>query len=1030
MYLIYVSFKQCLGLMLLLVFCVSATYAQQAAGSLRGQVVDELGGAIIGARVAAVDQSGVEKTALTNAEGVYVLNGLAPGAYTVRASAPGFAIYENAEVKVVSGRREQLDIQLNVTIEEQEVTIAEQEGLSTESENNADAIVLRGKDLDALPDDPDDLAAALQALAGPSAGPNGGQIYIDGFTGGRLPPKESIREIRVNQNPLNAENDRPGFGRIDVLTRPGMDTFRGSANFTFNDESLNARNPFAPNRADFQSRLYSFTLSGPVVSKKASFFLDFQRREEDDNDIINALTLDPSLDITRFNQVVLTPRRFTTFSPRFDYALNQNHTLVARYTYTRSTQENAGLNNGLSLLSRAFNTANTEHTFQVTETAVLNPRWINETRFQFIRRLNEQVGDNSLPTINVLDAFMGGGAQVGLSSVEENRWEFQNYTTATLGRHVLRFGARLRGIRLTDISPQNFGGTFTFAGGLAPQLDANDQVVLDANGNPVLVSITSLERYRRTILFQQQGLSPAQIFALGGGATQFSISGGNPEAGVSQVDLGAFVQDEWRLRPNFSLTMGLRYETQSNISSRFNFAPRIFFAWAPGGTTTGTIGGFGAGQPKFVIRAGFGMFYDRFSESGTLQANRFNGANQLRFNVTDPAILGTVIFNPDGTASNVPTVDTLTGFALPQITSRVDPNLQAPYSMLAAVNVERQLPYNFTAWGVLFTYRTRNAFVLRNINAPLPGTFNPAIPNSGVRPLGDVGDIYQYESGGVLNDLRLQVGLRNQLSPGLSIFANYSTGKAESNTDCVFGNLTNCFPANSYDLSGEYGRVAFFPRHRFVMGGTISIPRLNLALNPFIIASTGRFFNITTGRDTNGDRIFNERPAFATSSTRPEDLRVTPYGDFDLNPAPGAEVIPRNFGEGPGFFSVNLGISRTFGFGGLPAASGAAPSGPQGGGGGVRLGGQRGGGGGRRGGGPGGGPGGASGASGASDNRYSFTFSVNIQNLFNRTNLSTPVGNLSSPLFGQSLSTVGGFGGGGSTAAGNRRISASIRFNF
>jgi hypothetical protein len=979
----------------MLALSVVAAVAQQGTGTLRGQVLDEFGGAVVGATITVVSSAGVEKTVTTNGEGMYVVSGLAPGAYTVRATASGFAVNETQDVEVTAARREPLNIKLSVTIEEQKVNVTtDQRGVSTESENNADAIVLRGKDLDALPDDPDDLAAALQALAGPSVGPNGGQIYIDGFTGGRLPPKEAIREVRVNQNPLNAENDKPGFGRIDILTRPGFDRFRGSASLNFNDESMNARNPFAPRRADFQQRLWSMSLSGPVSAKKSSFFLDFQRRDIDDNNVINALVLNSALNPVRFNQVIFQPRRFTTFSPRFDYAINQNHTLVARYTYSHFALKNAGIG-GFSLPSRAFNLANTSQTFQITETAVLNPKTINETRFQFIHNSSQQNGDNTIPTIAVNEAFTGGGSQVGLSFNRENRWELQNYTTATwYPNHTFRFGVRLRGVKFTDVSRNNFGGTFVF---------------------------TTLDQYRLAL----QHLP-------GGTPTQFTLSGGNPQAEVSQTDFGGFFQDEWRVRPNLNMTYGVRYETQSNISSHLNFAPRLFFAWAPGGTTTGTIGQFGAGQPKFVIRAGFGMFYDRFNESGTLSENRFNGVNQLRFNIIDPTILSTVTFNPDGTVSNVPTIQRLAGLNQPQIIYRVADNLQAPYSLLGAVNIERQLPHNFTVYGVVFTYRTRHALVLRDVNAPLPG--RPT-----VRPNPSFGNIFQWESSGVVNMTQLQVGVRNQLNKAVSIFANYVTGKVEGNTDCFFGGQFNCSPSNSYDLNADFGRLQFFPRHSFFFGGTLGIPKLKISLNPFIVARTGQFFNITTGRDTNGDRLFLERPAFADAQTLPQDLRRTAYGDFDINPKPGQTIIPRNYGEGPGFFSVNLGISRTIGFGDLPGAkaakAAAAPQGGRGGAGGVNVGGARGGGGGgQRGGGgpPPGGGGGFAGPGGAgAEKRYNVTFSVNIQNLFNRSNLATPVGNLSSGLFGQSLSTLGGFGeGGGNAAVANRRITAGIRFSF
>ncbi|MDQ3133524.1 MAG: carboxypeptidase-like regulatory domain-containing protein, partial [Acidobacteriota bacterium] len=183
--------KRIFNLALVLALCAGVSLAQQTSGTLRGVVKDEFGGVIIGATVAAVDASGAEKTATTNDEGVYALAGLVPGVYIVRTQASGFAQYENAEIEVVTGRATPVDITLGVTIAAEEVTVAAEGPVSTEPENNAGAIVLREQDIEALPEDPDDLAEALQALAGPSAGPNGGQVFIDGFTGGRLPPRES-----------------------------------------------------------------------------------------------------------------------------------------------------------------------------------------------------------------------------------------------------------------------------------------------------------------------------------------------------------------------------------------------------------------------------------------------------------------------------------------------------------------------------------------------------------------------------------------------------------------------------------------------------------------------------------------------------------------------------------------------------------------------------------------------------------------------------------------------------------------------
>lgn len=1030
-------FKQAIvrvcGLTLILAVCAfTALTQQQGVGTLRGQVIDELGGAIVGATVTATDAGGREKSTTTNGEGIYVLSGLAPGRYTVRAVAAGFAVYENAEVNLEAGRREPLNITLNVTIEEQNVTVQTETPLSTEPANNADQVVLTGQDLDALPDDPDELAAALQALAGPSAGPNGGQIFIDGFTGGRLPPKESIREIRINQNPFAAENDQPAGGRIDILTRPGTDKLRGSLFFNFNDESFNSRNPFAPNRPPYQLRQYGGNLSGPIITKKASFFLDFERREINDNEVVAATILDDSLNITPFNLGVLVPRRVTTFSPRFDYQLNQRNTIVARYTYNHTSTENGGVG-GFSLPERAFNSSSTQQTLQLTETAILSPTVINETRFQFIHQRTEQQGDNSVPTVNVQDAFTGGGSQVGLTSNTENRWELQNYTSWTRGPHALKAGARLRGVSITDINPQNFGGTYTFSGGVGPELDANNQIVLDASGAPVLLPLTSIERYRRTLLFQQQGLTAAQIRLLGGGATQFRINAGNPEAGVHQVDFGVFVQDDWRVRPDLTLSLGLRYETQTNASSKFDFAPRIAFAWSPGGAGS-------TRPPKTVVRGGVGIFYNRFSESATLQANRFNGVNQQQFVVTNPLVLDAF--------PNVPPLAGLTATAQ-LVTWRVADNLQAPTVYSAGLQMERQLPFRFTMFAGLLLTRIRHVIRARDINAPLPGTFIPGLPASGVRPFGNVGDIYQYESSGNLDLKQFFIGVNNRLNRTISIFSSYVLAKMTNDTDGQGGTL---FPADSYDLSGEFGRGSGDVRNRFTLAGTFNLPWYKVSLNPFIVATSGRPFNITTGRDTNGDRLFTERPAFATDLSR-ESVVQTRYGAFDLNPLPGQQIIPRNYGVGPALFSVSLRVSRTWSFGELPARSSASASGQsgndrttgsgRGGGGGRGSGG--GGGGGRRGGGgglggiPGLGPGGlGGGGSTSAEKRYSLTFSLNFQNIFNHTNLGTPVGNLSSPQFGESTSIAGlfggfgggGGGGGGSAGAGNRRIQAQLRFTF
>ncbi len=979
-----------------LTLCGVGVRAQQASGTLRGTVTDQLGGLVIGATVTATDASGVERTATTDDAGNYAFSALPPGRYAVHANAPGFVPFENLDVEVAAGRSEPLNITLSIAIEEETVTVTEQAGVSTEPETNVGAVVLRGADLDTLPDDPDDLSEALQALAGPSAGLEGGEIFLDGFTGGQLPPKESIREIRINQNPFSAEFDRLGYGRIEIFTKPGTDKLRGQLAFNFNDESLNSRNPFAPTRAPFQTRRFGGNLSGPIVAKRASYFLDFQRNETDDNEVVNAIVLDPALNIVPFIQTVLAPRRSTTFSPRLDYQLNPTNTLVARYTFERTRRANIGVGD-LNLPERATDSTDTQHTFNLTETAVINQRIINETRFQFIRERSAQIGGTNAPTLRVLEAFTGGGAQSSGAANELNRFELSNYTSWVVGNHSLKAGGRLRGASITNTSPQNFAGTFTFAGG---------------NG------LTSIERYRLTLLLQRQGLTPAEIRAQGGGATQFSISGGNPRVRVTQYDFGPFIQDDWRVRPNLTLSAGLRYETQTNIASHFNFAPRVSFAWSPVAAARGA----GGGRATTVVRGGFGIFYTRFNENLTLQANRFNGTNQQQFVVTTTTGGGTQLLDLFPT---VPTLAQLAAFQVPQTVRRVAPDLSAPYTMQAAISLEKQLPHRTSLSINFISARTLHVLRSRNINAPI----------GGVRPFGTAaGNIYQYESSGRFNQNQLIVSANNRFSQRLTMFVSYTYNRARSDTEGA-----QTFPVNQYNVSTEYGRSAQDIRHRFSVFGSIKALPWGISLNPMITAFSGRPFNITTGRDTNGDTLFTERPAFATDLSKPGVI-VTRFGAFDPNPAPGTPIIPRNFGNGPLFFSVNLRASKTFGFGGVSETkAGVGGRGGRGGGGGGGGGGRGGRGGGGRGGGRGGGGGQGGGTFGdenRTEQRYGLTVSVNVQNLFNRTNLAPPVGNLSSPFFGRSVATAGGFGGfgggggGGNPAAGNRRVELSLRFTF
>ena len=992
---------------LLFTLLFSITGFSQQTGSLSGTIQDTLGAVVVGATVTVVAPDGTEKTATSNQRGEFSLAGLAPGKYTVRVAATNFALYENTEVDIAAGQREELIVPLTVAAVDEQVDVSSSDGVSTDPQNNAGATVLTEKELEALPDDPEELEAALQALAGPSSGPNGGQIYIDGFTGGRLPPKEAIREIRINQNPFSAEYDRLGFGRIEILTRPGSDKFRGNAFINFNDESLNSRNPFAPNRAASQLRFFGGNVSGPIQKGKSSYFLDVNNRDVDNNTIVNALILDAALNPVPFQQEFQIPNRRFSLSPRFDFAINDKNTLVARYSFSRSSVENQGIGN-LSLPSRAYNTENVEHEIRLTETMIINPTTINETRFEYDWEKREQEGDNSIPTISVSDAFVGGGSQIGLSFNRANTWELQNYTTTSVGansQHALKFGVRLRGIKLTDRSESNFGGNFSFAG--APGL-------------------TPLDQYRERLL----GNPGEEYFP-----TQFRITVGDPQQEVSRTDLGLFITDDWRVNQGLTLSFGLRYENQTNVSDHFNFAPRFSFAWSPGAG--------GARAPKTVFRGGFGVFYERFSENLTLQALRFGGDGQLDLivsaNETDPlrraaaiALLQQPVFTLGGVA-NVPTAEDILA-ALPQSNTirRVSGELKIPIMSQWALGVERQLPARTTMAVFYIGSRTQNVLRSRNVNAPICPPEVQIIEGcqNALRPDPALGNIFEYESTGTLNQNRVNINIRSTFRPGFNVFANYSLGFANSDSDGA-----GSFPAYSYDLTDEFGRSLFDVRHNFVIGGNLTMP-WGISVSPFIIASSGRPFNIYRGIDANGDTLFTERPTFGDLAAACT-LRGITASYCDVAGEDPNEIIPRNFGEGPGFFSVNLRLSKNFGFGASPQTAAAATDAPQTGppAGGIPAGGGRGG---MRGAGGRGGRGGRGGGLfGGPEVRkpYNLQLGINFNNLFNTVNLGTPIGNLASSRFGQSTSTSGGFGGfgpggGGGGGSSNRRIELQARFSW
>ena len=979
----------CIATLIVFLFACS-TLAQAPTGVVSGQVTDPSGAAVVGATVLVTPASGEAKGATSGKDGTYEIKDLPPGNYKLETSAPGFALFSKPDVVITAGQVTRLNIPLTIEVRQEKVVVNDSTTqVDVNPANNASAIVIQGKDLEALSDDPDELQSELEALAGPAAGPNGGQMYIDGFTGGQLPPKASIREIRLNQNPFSTEYDKLGYGRIEIFTKPGTDKLHGQFMVNGNSSAFNSRNPFenlpeGTTPPAYHTVQYSGNIGGPL-SKKASFFFNLEQRDIQNLSIVSATVLDPEFNIVPYSAAIANPQNRTNLSLRLDYQITPNNTLTARYQFFRNAEQNDGVG-GFGLAQVAVNDYDTENTVQVSDTQIVNAHIVNETRFQYIRALTQTGPVNASVNVDVQGAFNGNGSGGFRDSDVQNRYELQNITYMNYGKHAWKVGGRLRITDDANSATTNFNGTFTFGARLQPGC------IMTATAS---CEITPIQAYQITEQGLASGLTIPQIQALGGGASYYSQTTGIPEQFVNIIDGGIFVQDDWKIRQNLTLSYGLRFETQNDFSDKADFAPRFGVAWG--------IGGSAKKPPKMILRAGFGIFYDRFTSTMALQQERLNGINQLSYQVQ----------NPEFFLSDTPPVNQLPSSTTAPTIYTVNNNLHSPYTIQTGVTLERQLTKTANVAVTYLNSRGVHAFYTNNLN--------PADPVTGERPNGSNENIFQYQSEGTFKQNQLIINGNLRMGARLSLFGYYSLNYANSDVFVTAASSSSLsttslpgFPSNPYDLQQDYGRANFDIRNRVFLGGTIGLPR-GFRLSPFLVATSGPPFNITTGADPYQDSVYNTRPAFGTC---PPD-KLTAFGCFNSVPGIGYVPIPPFYGEGPSRFALNFRLSKTFGFGPvLENASSAVQGGGMGGGTfGRGPGGQ----------GRGGFVGGRGMDAGSTNRKYSLTLGVNVRNAFNNVNLGLPVGNLSSPQFGESNSLAGGPYN-NSTA--NRRIDLQLTFSF
>jgi hypothetical protein len=749
-------------LLLAVGLCLGQSTSSNA--SLEVIVKDPTGALINKAQVQLLRNGKPQTLSATNQRGEARFNKLAAGRYQLHIEALGFKPHDVHDLELASGsqlREVTLEIEvINVDVDVEE----EAQVRNTDPNGAAFSNVLTAEQIAQLPDDPDEFENAINQLAGPGA-----QLRVNGFRGGKLPPKSQIREIRFRMNPYAPENHDAGFGLVDITTKPGVNTWHGSFNFGFRDESLNARQVFAPFRGPEQQRRFGLSLDGPIWKNRTSLFLNAEGSL-----FFDARPIFATLPTGTVSDLAFRPSRRLNVDARLEHALTTTHTSRFQFQRNANVQHNLGVGD-FDLPARGYSQDQTEYIARLGDSGVFGKKFFNELRLQ-ARWITTETRSVSLgQTILVPGAFNDGSAQRsgGRRSLD---FELADNVDYALEKHGLRFGAQLEagGYRSNDRT--NPFGTFQFA---------------------------DLDNF-------EAGLP-----------TQYTQRIGDPTVKYRQYQFGWYVQDDFRVRKNLTLSYGVRHEFQNHVPGKFNLAPRLGFVWSP--KKNGSI----------TIRGGAGIFYDWFTAQTYEQTLRVDGERQRDLVIANPGF-------PNPFSGGMQTV-------LPPSRIQTDPNLQIPYIIQSSIGLETQ-PFKLFRLTTNYQYQ-RGVHLLhgRNLNAPVPGF---------ARPDPTAGNITNVESSAYQSSHRLMVGVGPaRFLSGMFWSINYLFMKNTNEADSPFS-----LPANNFNFRADRGPAANDFRH--LISGFIS-KRLvkGFSISTVFQATSALPYNITTGFDNNCDTVINDRPA-------------------------------------------------------------------------------------------------------------------------------------------------------------------------
>ena len=798
--------------------------------SVQGVVADPTGAIIPGAEIDLVDATGaVASTSHSGGDGSFQLSAPHIGSYTLVVSEPGFDTVRNpvvippsaisaasASTAHVFAAPLRIVLPVAALATNVRVTADSSEDL-TAPEDNHDSSVMTANDLKALPIFDNDYATAMSAFLDDSATATGGSgLIVDGVEANRATVSPSaVQEVRINQDPYSAQYYWPGRGQMEIISKSAADHYHGQFNFYFRDSALNAQNALAPSKPFEQRRIYEGHVTGPIkFFPKSSFLGTFNRAEEDLDAVVSANILPTADNPTgAFQANVPAPTRDTEFSLRAAHQYGDRHSAYAQYSYEDWTGQNQAVG-GQTLASAGYNNEYHEDDVTVHVDSVLSAVLLNQLSLVGEHDFSRNVDASEAPRISVSGYFTGGSAQSDSFQTEYN-FRLYDMATWTHGHHTVKAGIGTPHIdRRAYDDNTNALGTYTFGPTLA------------ADGVTVLTP--AIQNYSANVL---------SGYTLNSGQTHFVYH---------QQEMGAFVQDQWKINDRFSITPGLRYDWQNFLASdRLGFSPRVSFALLLNQDS------------KLVLRGGGGLYYDRFGSAPLLDLARYEAARRRAIKLS---------FDPSAEQPCYPITICTDPTAAPVSLAQLAPEAKIPYQIQYGLSLERQLGERATGVVSVYSARGIDAFRSVDINAPTP--------DSGytVRPNPAYSTIRQMQPAGFWDGSGLDISYRGQWNKYFTGFGRYTWSHYESNTGGI-----SWFPQNQYAPNDEWADASFDRRQRLGMYAIFNQKSL-FNLSTGIFANTGRPWTILTGTDAYGDDLFNTRPA----GVAPYTETMPSYVDLDL----------------------------------------------------------------------------------------------------------------------------------------------------